>query len=128
MRSLPFVIDELNGGFMILEGILRVEKGKLHIEFQKKDNLLGAYKSDLRAIEIELTELSMMEFKKGFFFNKLLLHSKRAAAFKDLPGDELTTRKLKIKRKHREIAANISSNVNLLLSEQRLNELKGDDE
>lgn len=128
MRSLPFVIDDLNGGFMILEGILSVERGKLHFEFQKKDAVLAAYKSDLKTIEIDLSEISMMEYKKGLFSNKLIIHSKRASAFVDLPGNELTERILKIKKKHREVAASISSNVNLELSERKLKELDGDTE
>lgn len=36
MRALPFFDDEQNGGFMMLEGILRVENGKINIEYQKK--------------------------------------------------------------------------------------------
>ena len=128
MRSLPFYMDDLNGGFMKLEGILRVEKGKLIFEFQKKDAILEAYKSDLMTAEIDLSEISMMEFKKGVFTGKLILHANRPAAFKDLPGNDLTERKLKIKRKNRGIAANISSNVNLELSEMKLKQLESDNE
>ena len=123
MRSLPFVIDQLNGGFMLVEGILSVKGMKLHIEFQKKDAVMGAYKSDLTTIEISLSEIDMMEYKKGFFSSKLVIYGKNARALTDLPGDELTTRTLKIKKKDRNIAANISSKVNLELSEMKLREL-----
>ena len=54
MRSLPFYMDDLNGGFMKIEGILRVEKEKLHFEYQKKDDILEVYKSDLRTTEINI--------------------------------------------------------------------------
>lgn len=123
MRSLPFVIDQLNGGFMKAEGILSVEKGKLTFEFQKKDAVLEAYKSDIMTDEIAFSELDMMEYKKGFFSSKLILHGKKAATFKNLPGNELTIRTLKVKKKDREVAANISSRVNLELSEMKLREL-----
>lgn len=128
MRSLPFYIDDLNGGFMKLEGILRVEKGKLIFEYQKKDAILEAYKSDLMSTEIDLLGIDLVEFKKGLFSSKLILHGKRPAVFADLPGDALTERVLKVKRKHRDIAANISSNLNLALSEEKLKELNGDSE
>ena len=36
MRALPFYDDEQNGGFMTMEGILRIEKGQIHIEYQKR--------------------------------------------------------------------------------------------
>lgn len=123
MRNLPFVIDELNGGFMLLEGILSVKGAKLFIEFQKKDALMGAYKSDLQTIEIPFSEIDMMEFKKGFFSSRLIIYGKNARALSELPGDDLTTRKLKIKKKNRDIAASISSKVNLELSEMKLREM-----
>ena len=123
MRSLPFVIENLNGGFMKIEGILRVENEKLVFEFQKKDAVVEAYQSELRTVEIPVSELDMLEFKKGWFSGKLILFAKTARSFGDLPGKDLTERVLKVKRKDRELAANISSNLNLKLSEQKLKEL-----
>lgn len=124
MRSLPFTIENLNGGFMKVEGILRVEGEYLVFEYQKKDAVVEAYQSELRTEKIPISELDMLELKKGWFSGKLILHGKRASSFGDLPGKELTERVLKIKRKHRNTAASISSNLNLKLSEQKLNELE----
>ncbi|MEX0844210.1 MAG: hypothetical protein WD022_02970 [Balneolaceae bacterium] len=123
MRSLPFTIENLNGGFMKVEGILRVDGEHLVFEYQKKDAVLEAYQSELRTETVALSELDMLEFKKGWFSGKLILHGKRATSFGDLPGKELTERVLKVKRKHRNLAANISSNLNLMLSEKKLSEL-----
>jgi hypothetical protein len=124
MRSLPFAIENLNGGFMKVEGILRVEGEHLVFEFQKKDALVEAYQSELKTEKISLSELDMLEFKKGWFSGKLILHGKTARSFGDLPGKDLTERVLKIKNKHKNVAASISSNMNLKLSEQKLNELE----
>lgn len=107
-----------------MEGILRVEGENLVFEFQKKDAVVEAYQSELRTETIPLSELDMLEYKKGWFSGKLILHGKRASSFGDLPGKELTERVLKVKRKHRNVAASISSNLNLKLSEQKLNELE----
>jgi len=123
MRSLPFSIEELNGGFMKVEGILRVEEYNLVFEFQKKDAVIEIYQSEVKTESIPLTELAMLEYKKGWFSDKLILHSRRASSFKDLPGKDLTERILKIKKKNRNIAANITSTLNLQLSEIRLKEL-----
>ena len=112
----------------MMDGILCVKKGTLHFEFQKRDAILDMYKSDIMTKEIPLSEISMMEFKKGLFSNKLIIHSKRASTFQDFPGNELTKRVLKVKKKNREIAASISSNVNLELSERKLKELEKDSE
>jgi len=124
MRSLPFSIENLNGGFMKVEGILRVEEENLVFEYQKKDAVVEAYQSELRTETISISELDMLEFKKGWFSGKLILHGKTARSFGDLPGKELTERVLKVKRKNREVAASISSNLNLRISEQKLNELE----
>ena len=124
MRSLPFSIENLHGGFMKVEGVLRVEGENLVFEFQKKDAVVEAYQSDLKTVTIPVSELDMLEFKKGWFSGKLILHASKASSFGDLPGKDLTERVLKVKRKHRNLAANISSNLNLKLSEHKLNELE----
>lgn len=128
MRSLPFYIDDLNGGFMFVEGILRMEGRELHFEFQKKDAVFEAYKSDLKTAVISIDDLDMTEFKKGWVTGKLILHAQRAAQLEALPGDELVQRTLKIKRKNRELAANISSRLNLMISEKKLTDMEGDQE
>lgn len=126
MRALPFYDDEQNGGFMMLEGILRVEKGKIAIEYQKKDAVIEVVKSGVKTVEIDLNNIELIEYKKKLFGSRLIIHAKRATVFEDFPGNDLMVRTLKVKRKHREIAANIASNVNLFLSEKKLRELDGD--
>ncbi len=123
MRKLPFFYDTQNAGFMILEGILSVDKGKIHIEYQKKDAVIEVVKSSLKTFEVDLNEIDHIEFKKNIFSARLIIHAKSASVFQDFPGNELLTRTLKVKRKHREIAMNISSNLNLFLSEKKLREL-----
>jgi len=126
MRALPFYDDEQNGGFMMLEGILRVEKGKIAIEYQKKDAVIEVVKSGVKTVEIDLNNIELIEYKKKLFGSRLIIHAKRATVFEDFPGNDLMVRTLKVKRKHRDIAANIASNVNLFLSEKKLRELDGD--
>lgn len=106
-----------------MEGILRIEGDELTFEFQKMDAVFEAYKSDLKEIRILLRDIDMAEFKKGLFGTKLILHAKRAAVFKDLPGNDLTIRLLKVKRKYRDVAASVSSKINLRVSEIKLKEL-----
>ena len=109
---------------MKVEGILRVEGEILVFEFQKKDAVVEAYQSEVKTATIALSGLDMLEFKKGWLRGTLILHGKSAATFEGLPGKDLTERVLKVKRKHRGLAANISSNLNLKLSEKKLNELE----
>jgi hypothetical protein len=53
----------------------------------------------------------------------LILHGKSATSFKRIPGNDLTQRVLKIKKEHQDLAANISSKLNLKISEQKLSEM-----
>ena len=126
MRAHPFYDNELNGGFMTMEGILRIEKGEIHIEYQKKDAIVEMVKSSVKSISINLNDIDHIEYKKKLFGARFILHGKRATVFEDFPGNELLVRTLKVKRKHRNIAANLASNVNLYLSELKLKELDGD--
>ena len=64
MRALPFYDDEQNGGFMMLEGILRIEKGKIHIEYHKKDAIVEVVKSGVKTVEISLDDIDLIEYKK----------------------------------------------------------------
>ena len=125
MRALPFYDNELNGGFMTMEGILRIEKGEIHIEYQKKDAIVELVKSNVKSISIDLNDIDLIEYKKNLFGARLIFHAKRATVFEDFPGSDLLVRTLKVKRKHRDIAANLASNVNLYLSELKLKELDG---
>ena len=128
MRALPFYDDNLNGGFMMIEGILRIEKGKLQFEFHKKDTVMEVVKSGITNVEIDLADIDLVEYKKKLFGARLIIHGKRGAVLEEIPGGELTTRTLKVKKKHRDIAANLASNVNLILSERKLKEMNGDHE
>ena len=120
---LPFYNDELNSGFMKLEGLLRLEKDKITIEFQKKDSIMEVIKSGVQMVEIFLCDLEVVEFRKKLFGGRLILYAKRATVFEHFPGTDLTTRVLKVQRKRRDHAASVASNINLILSEQKLREL-----
>lgn len=124
MRSLPFLIDDLNAGFMKAEGILSVNGNKLHFEFQIKDAVMEAYKSEVKEAELDLRDLDLVEFKKGFFSSKMIIHAKKAKTLEILPGNDLVERVLKVKKKHRETAASMASTLNMKISEYKLSQLE----
>lgn len=80
----------------------------------------------MKTVEISLDDIDLIEYKKKLFGASYSPQTRNR--FEDFPGSELLTRTLKVKRKNREIAANIASNVNLFLSEKKLRELDGDTE
>jgi hypothetical protein len=121
---LPVTIDDLYGGFVVMNGLLRLEKDSLIVEYQTKDNILGGvFKSQPKEARIPLRNLSEVIFKKNWFSASLLLKAYSLTDLAHFPNAEDGMAKFKIKRKHRNDAANLASSLNLRLSEIRLDEM-----
>lgn len=121
-KTVPFIIPEINNGFQQAEGLLKVNKEQLELEFEVKDSILGVIKSGLKETVIPFSELKSIEFKKGWFSTKIILNGTSMKTFKDLPGSELASCTLKVKRKHRDEAESLISQARLQLSEYKLDQ------
>ncbi|NGP78051.1 hypothetical protein G3570_15485 [Balneolaceae bacterium YR4-1] len=121
-KTVPFIIPEINNGFQQAEGLLKVNKEQLELEFEVKDSILGVIKSGLKETVIPFSELKSIEFKKGWFSTKIILNGTSMKTFKDLPGSELASCTLKVKRKHRDEAETLISQARLQLSEYKLDQ------
>ncbi len=123
---LPFQIDDLNGGFAVIKGTLRLDGDKLHFEFYKSDDIIEAFKSDLKTVRVPLKDVIQIDFKKKLFGVRLTIRAKSEGVFAELEGTDIGERKLKIKKKYAAEAHEISSRSNLFISEERLRELGED--
>ncbi|MDX1586173.1 MAG: hypothetical protein R3222_05495 [Balneolaceae bacterium] len=123
-KTVPFIIPEINNGFQQAEGLLKLAKEQLEMEFEVKDAILGVIKSGVKEAVIPFSDLKSIDFKKGWFTTKVILNGTSMKAFKDLPGSELATCTLKIKRKHRDEAETLISQARLLLSEYKLDQVE----
>ena len=119
-QTVPFIIPEINSGFQQAEGLLKLSKEQLELEYEVKDAILGVLKSGVKEAVIPFSDLKSIEFKKGWFSTKVILEGNSMKALKDLPGSELATCTLKIKRKHRDEAESLISRARLQLSEYKL--------
>jgi hypothetical protein len=124
--NLPFKIDDLYEGFAESEGILSFDKDSLKIEFSTKDSLFGIIKSDLKKVNIPLNSISTIRYKKGFFGDKLYIVTNSLAIAQQLPGSEANEVELGIKKKNRQDAQVFASKINLLIAENRLDELENE--
>ena len=125
-KTVPFIIPEINNGFQQAEGLLKLSKEQLEMEFEVKDAILGLIKSGVRDAVIHFSDLKSIEFKKGWFSTKIILEGTSMKTFKDLPGSELATCTLKVKRKHRDDAESLISQARLQLSEYKLDQFDKD--
>jgi len=123
MKSIPFFIDGVHGGFMKVEGIIRYENDGLYLEYQTKDALVEAYQSSIKTVHLPLEAISYAEFKMGWFRTRLFIYADSGKTLEAIPGKELTMRMFSFKKKHRLHAANLVSKLNLELSEFKLKKL-----
>ena len=123
MKNIPFYIDGVNGGFMRVEGIIRLEKNGLYLEFQIKDAVIKAYKSPIKTLFLALEDIDTIETKVGWFRTRLWIHVQSGKILEAIPGNDLTQRVFSFKRAYRLALANMISQLNLALSELKLKEL-----
>ena len=121
--SAPFAITDINHGLQEAKGLLKVTDEGLEFEFEVKDTLIGFFKSGLKKVHIPYKKLVSVHFEKGLIHSKIKLEGVSMRAFSELPGVDVVTCELKIKRKDRKEAARLVSKARAALSEYKLNNL-----
>ncbi|MDP5172741.1 MAG: hypothetical protein NWR72_21060 [Bacteroidia bacterium] len=120
----PFIIDDIYGGFAKASGLLRIESDALLLEFQVQENLFGGLmKGKPKVFRIPITALDSVEFKKTWFNSKLIIRVMRLRDLDGVPGAQEGEAKLKIRKQDRERAKEIASQVSIRLSEIRLSQM-----
>ena len=122
--SVPFTDDEIYGGFAQCVGNLSASGNCLVIEFQTKDAVVGAIKSQVKSIEIPFNQLrSFQVIKKWYSSAKIRIETKSLAGTQNYPSQTPGTLLLKINKNHADIARQICSKVNLAIAEMKLDAL-----
>lgn len=122
-KAVPFKIDEISGGFQEAKGLLNVEEKGISLEFEVSDALVGVFKSGVKNVFIPFADLNSITYKKGWIGAKIILEGTSMKVFDEVPGTDVATCTLKIKRKHRDEAQTVSSRARVRLSEYRLRQL-----
>lgn len=122
-RSIPFEIPNVNHGFQVAKGILKLSSGGIELEFETKDAILGIISSGVQSVHLSYDDLESIRFDKGWFSAKIILEAVSMRIFEDLPGTEQATCTLKVKRKHRDEAQKVISTARMHLSEYKLDQL-----
>jgi hypothetical protein len=122
-QSLPFYLDDLYSGLARLSGLIRIEGDYLRLEFQTQDNLIGVIKGNSRTKFISLRDIFKVELKSSWFSRLLVIRPSTLQALDGIPGADESELKLKFKRRDLEIAKHLVSQLNLRISEIRLEDL-----
>lgn len=122
-KTLPFSIPEINHGFQEASGLMKLTEKGIELEFEVKDAILGVLKSGIKNVVIPYSELESIEYKKGWFSSKIILNATSMRVFEDIPGTDVATCTIKVKRKHRSEAQSLASHARVQLSEYKLDQL-----
>ncbi len=125
--SLPFKTEDAYSGLASVQGMIRFEPKQLVLEYQVKDNIVGMLKSGTKELRIPFENLNELTYKVNWFISRLKLHVNSMRILGEFPVGKDGIITLRINRKQRQTAREIVSQVNLRLSELRLEMLGGDD-
>ncbi|MEM7374913.1 MAG: hypothetical protein AAF587_40345 [Bacteroidota bacterium] len=126
-RKLHFKTEDAYNGLAAVQGILRLEKQTIILEYQVKDNIIGMIKSKPKDLRIPYEELEEVSYKVNWFVSNFRLHVSSMRILGEFPAGKDGVIKLRINRKQKESAKQLASHINLTLSEYRL-KMMGDDE
>lgn len=126
-RSVPFEIPNVNHGFQVAKGILKLRPEGIELEFETKDAILGVISSGVQSVQLSYGDLESIRFDKGWFSAKIILEATSMKIFEDLPGTEQATCMLKVKRKHKEEAQKVISTARMHHSEHKLDQMNSED-
>jgi hypothetical protein len=91
MNTVPFKLSNVFGGFGDGDGLIRNEGAELCLEYQVKDGLIGAIKSDVKRVQIPFDELVSVTLTKGWLGTKwlgikLIVQVSHMELLEDVPG------------------------------------------
>ncbi|MEO0795074.1 MAG: hypothetical protein AAFX93_07930 [Verrucomicrobiota bacterium] len=121
--SVPFKIKDVFHGFAESNGILRLEDDVLAIEFQTKDNLVGAIQSEVKNIRLSVCDIESVDFRKSILGNSLTIRLSTMELSHQVPNQESGEITVSIDRRNVEAALDFVSRVKLEVADQRLRDV-----
>ncbi len=125
MNSMPFRMRYLPGNLGRVEGVARLERDALVLEFGVADALFGILRSRRREVRIELADVESVDFRRGWFAGKLRILTRRVGSVEALPWASGPEIELKCGRRHRLAAQELASSLRLQVTERHLEALRG---
>jgi hypothetical protein len=122
---LPFSLPNVYQGFAVGSGIATATSAGLILEFEIKDNFVGALRTGIQNISIPITELYSVVLKAGWFRTRLFVTTRSMTTLNGIPGSETGKLELRIARKDRAAAAGMVSMLMLSVSAGELARLEG---
>lgn len=123
MSSLPFNFPEVYQGLAEAEGLLVLTADAIVLEYQIKDGLVGAFKSEVKQVVLPFEQIEDVEFRTNFMRTDITIQMNSLEPVHDVPNAEQGSVRLKIPRKSRREAAAIAHEVSIAVSDRKLEKL-----
>ncbi len=120
--SIPVKLADSLEGFAESKGLLSVKNEIIKIQFQTVDAILGVVKSGLNEVEIPLSHLLELSYKKSLFGNKLILKVDDLRVIEKLPECNNNEVVLSIARKDIDDAIDFVRAIKMDISEKEYQE------
>jgi hypothetical protein len=121
MPSIPVKFHTPDAMFTEAEGMIRVEGGRLVLEYESKDAFFGVYRSGVEEREILPDDVASVSYKQSLFKAELSIRTKTMKTVEGIPGSKRGVIRLRFRRRHRAEAAKLAAFL-----EQRLQELEAE--
>jgi hypothetical protein len=125
VNSVPFRMRYLLGNLARVEGVARLDHDELVLEFSIVDGFFGILRSRPKEVRVGLADLESVEFRRGWFGEKLRIVTRRVRALEAIPGAKGPELKLRCRRRHRVAAEELASSLRLQATEKHLKALRG---
>lgn len=104
MKSVPFTMRNLYAGFAQCEGLLRADKSHLCLEFEVKDTVIRAIKSDVKLVQISWSDVASLTHEKSWWGilgadSKIVIQANRLDILREVPSASQGRVELRIARK-----------------------------
>jgi len=120
---LPFKYEDYVAGLAVVSGFIGFDQDSINVEYHISDNVLEVYKSELKEVKIPYQNIENIEFKKGWFSQRLIVHLGTLKNVDKLPFLKDNQLIFNIKRKIRNKAKTFEIECNLEISTFKLNSI-----
>ncbi len=109
MVSIPTKLHTPDAVFTEAEGLVKLERGYLIIEFETKDALVGLYRSGVQEIAVLPDDITSIDFTRNLFKAELRIRARSMKTFDQVPGNKLGEIRLRFRRSHRDQAQELAA-------------------
>ena len=113
--SVPFTIEELQAGFAAAYGIATFDGEQLFLEFDVRDEVFGAIKTQPKKLAMLAADILSMHYKQGVFSSKIEFSMSSISVAAPVPNSKQGKFKIKIKKQDRAAADAFANSIDLFL-------------